>query len=71
MYKMKYSCYQDLFIEFIGLFIEFNFWLRNARKSDFGCYRFRFSPCLMRKRVEKSQAIPALLEGFQELHLDW
>ena len=25
----------------------------------------------MRKRVEKSQAILTLLDGFQELHLDW
>ena len=25
----------------------------------------------MRKRVEKSEAILALLSGFQELHLDW
>ena len=34
------------------------FWLRNtslwqSRKSDFGWHRFRFSPCLMRKTVEK------------------
>ena len=34
----------------------FGFWLRNAslvkiRLSDFGWHRFRFSPCLMRKRV--------------------
>ena len=37
----------------------------------FGWHRFRFSPCLMRKRVQKSQVILALLEGFQELHLEW
>ena len=36
-----------------------------SRKSDFGWYRFRFSPCLMRKRVEKSEAILALLDSFQ------
>ena len=41
------------------------------RKSYFWCHRFRFSPCLIRKRVEKSQAILALLDGFQEPHLDW
>ena len=29
---------------------------------------FRFSPCLMPKRVQKSQAILALLDSFQELH---
>ena len=28
-------------------------------------HRFRFSPCLMRKRVEKSEAILALLDSFQ------
>ena len=52
------------------------FWLRNtslwqSRKSDFGWHRFRFSPCLMRKRVAKSEAILALLDTFQELHLEW
>ena len=36
-----------------------------SRKSDFGWHRFRFSPCLMRKRVEKSEAILALLDSFQ------
>ena len=46
------------------------FWFRNtslwqSRKSDFGWHRFRFSPCLMRKRVEKSEAILALLDSFQ------
>ena len=32
--------------------------------------RFRFLSCLMRKRVEKSEAILALLDSFQELHLE-
>ena len=32
---------------------------------------FSFSPCLMRKRVAKSEAILALLDTFQELHLEW
>ena len=46
------------------------FWLRNtslrqSRKSNFGWYRFRFSHCLIRKRVEKSEAILALLDSFQ------
>ena len=36
-----------------------------SRKSDFGWHRFGFSPCLMRKRVEKSEAIMALLDSFQ------
>ena len=36
-----------------------------SRKSDLGWHRFRFSPCLMRKRVEKSEAILTLLDSFQ------
>ena len=42
-----------------------------SRKSDFGWYRFRFSPFLMRKRVKKSRAILALLDSFQEQHSEW
>ena len=30
-----------------------------SRKSDFGWHRFRFWPCLMRKKVQKSQMILA------------
>ena len=47
------------------------FWFSQSRKSDFGWHCFHFSPCLMRKRVEKSEAILALLDTFQELHLEW
>ena len=41
------------------------------RKSDFGWHWFQnvaysTSPCLMRKGVEKSQAILALRDGFQD-----
>ena len=41
------------------------------RKSDFGWHRFQnvaysTSPCLMRKGVEKSQAILALRDGFPD-----
>ena len=39
-------------------------------KSDFRWHRFCFSPCLMHKRVQKSQAILALLDSFQGLHLE-
>ena len=46
-----------------------NFWLR-SRKSDFGWHRFCFSPCWMRKRIIKAQAILALLDSLQELHLE-
>ena len=43
-----------------------------SSKSDFGWHRFHFSPSLMHKRVEKSEVILlALLETFQELHLEW
>ena len=48
------------------------FWLRNTSlwqswKSDFGWHLFRFLPCLMRKTVEKSEAILALLDSFQRI----
>ena len=42
-----------------------------SRKSDFRWHSFRPSPCFMRKKVEKSEAILALLYRFQELHLEW
>ena len=46
------------------------FWLSKSRKCDFGWHGFHFSPCLMRKRVEKSEAKLVLLDTFQELHLE-
>ena len=55
---------------FIGFLVE-KYFACQSRKSEFGWHRFRFSPCLMRKRVEKSEAILALLDSFQELHLEW
>ena len=75
MYKMKYSCYQD-FSVIPGWFV---YWVLvekcaacpSQRKSDFGWNNFRFAPCLMRNRVKKSLTILALLDGFQELYLDW
>ena len=56
MYKMKYSCYQEssVTVFIAGLFIGFlvaKCVACQSRKSDFGWHRFRFSPCLMRKRV--------------------
>ena len=51
------------------------FWLRNASLvkvgNPRGWHRFRFSPRLMLKRIEKSEAILGLLDSFQELHLEW
>ena len=68
MYKMKFSCYQKSSLFMSSLFIEFlveKYVACQSRKSDFGWHCFRFSPCLMRKRVEKSEAILALLDSFQ------
>ena len=49
---------------FIGFLVE-KYVTCQSRKSDFGWYCFRFSPCLMRKRVEKSEVIMlALLDTF-------
>ena len=51
-----------------SFFIEFlveKYVTCQCRKSDFGWHRFFFSPCLMRKRVAKSEAILALLDTFQ------
>ena len=75
MYKLKYSCYQESSV-YSWLVCFLVFWLRNASLVKFGNLIldgivFRFSPCLMRKRVEKSEAIQALLDSFQELHLEW
>ena len=51
------------------------FWLRKRRLSKseirFRMASFSFSPCLMRKRIAKSEAILAFLDTFQELHLEW
>ena len=45
---------------FAGFLVE-KYVTCQSRKSDFGLYRFRFSPCLIRKWVAKSEAILALL----------
>ena len=52
------------------------FWLRNTLlvkvgNSIWDGIVFVFSPCLICKRVEESEAILALLDGFQVLHLEW
>ena len=49
---------------FIGFLVE-KYVTCQSRKSDFGWHRFRFAPCLMRKRVAKSKAILAFLDTFQ------
>ena len=67
LYKMKFSCF-SLLLFMASLFIWFlveKCVACQSRKSYFGWHRFRFSPCLMSKRVEKSEAILALLDSFQ------
>ena len=60
---------------FIGFLVEKCAAFPSHRKSVFSWHRFQkwasTQPCWMRRRVEKSEAILALLDGFQELHLDW
>ena len=60
---------------FIGFLVEKCTPFPSHRKSFFWWHGFQkwasTSPCWMRNRVEKSEAILALLDGFQELHLDW
>ena len=43
---------------FIGFLVE-KYVACQSQKSDFGWHRFCFSPCLMRKRLAKSEAILA------------
>ena len=50
---------------FIGFLVE------SKSEIRFWMASFSFSSCLMRKRVAKSEAIPAILDTFQELHLEW
>ena len=55
---------------FIGFLVE-KYVTCQSWKSDFGMASFTYSPCLMRKRVAKSEAILALLDTFHELLLEW
>ena len=73
MYKMKYSCFQDSSVIHVW-FVYWVFGWEMCGLSKSLDTRFRMascSPCLMHERVKKFQAILALLDGFQELHLDW
>ena len=68
--KWNAAAIKSLLLFIAGLFIGFlveKYVSCQSRKSDFGWQRFRFSPCLMRKRVEKSEAILALLDSFQSI----
>ena len=75
MYKMKFSCYQE-FSVIHGLVCLLGFWFRNTSLvkvgnpiSDGIVFVFHLAWCV--KRVEKSEAILALPDTFQELHLEW
>ena len=50
---------------FIGFLVE------SKSEMRFWMASFSFSSCLVRKRVAKSEAILALLDTSQELHLEW
>ena len=69
---MKYSCYQESSV-IHGWFV---YWVlvEKCAACQNSVIRFRmalfsFLPCLMRKGVAKSEAILALIDTFQELHL--
>ena len=71
IYKMKFSWSRVFFYSlFIG-FLVYKYFPCQTRKPDFGWHRFRFSPCLMSKWAEKSEAFLTLLDSFQKLHLEW
>ena len=64
---MKFSCYQESSVihgQFVYRVFAEKYVACQSRKSDFGWHCFRFSPCLVPKRVEKSKAILALLDSF-------
>ena len=65
MYKIKSVAIKSLLLFMAGLFIWFLVEKCTAcqtQKSDFGC--------LMRRKVEKYQAILALLDSNKELHIE-
>ena len=71
IYKMKFSWSRVFFYSlFIG-FLVYKYFPCQTRKPDIGWHRFRFSPCLMSKWAEKSEAFLTLLDSFQKLHLEW
>ena len=66
--KWNSAVIRSLLLFMASLFIGFlvaKYITYQSRKSDFGWHRCRFSPCLMPKRVAKSEAILALLDTFQ------
>ena len=76
MYEMKFSCYQESSC-YSWLVCLLGFWFRNTslvnvgNPISVGVDSFSFftllGPCL----IEKSEAILAILDSFQELDLEW
>ena len=67
--KWNSAAIRSLLLFMASLFI--GFLVESKSEIRFRMASFSFSPCLMRKRVAKSEAILALLDTFQELHLEW
>ena len=61
---MKFSCYQESSV--IHGWVVYWVFGREKRRLSKSEIQFR-----MAKRVAKSEAILALLDTFQELHLEW
>ena len=69
MYKMTSAAIRSLLLFLASLFI--GFLVESKSEIRFRTASFSFSSFLIRKRVAKSEAILALLDTFQELHLEW
>ena len=69
MYKMKYSCYQESSVVH-GWFFYWVFCWEKCRLSK-SEIRFRMASFSFFTLLENSEAILALLDTFQELHLEW
>ena len=69
LFPLDVAAIRSLLLFMASLFI--GFLVESKSEIRFRMASFSFSPCLMRKRVAKSEAILALLDTFQELHLEW
>ena len=67
--KWNSAAIRSLLLFMASLFI--GFLVESKSEIRFQIASFSFSSCLMRKRVAKSEAILALCDTFQELHLEW
>ena len=74
LFCWKCICYQESLLFMASLFIGFlvgKYVACQSRKSDFGWRHFCFWPCLMLKRIEKSEAILSLLDSFIPANFFW